>query len=33
MNDILTRCRAIVTGHLDLYEKITSSFQGGNTAE
>jgi glutamyl-tRNA reductase len=32
MNDILTRCRSIITGHQDLYEKITNSFQGGNKA-
>lgn len=33
MNDILTRCRAIVVEHQDLYEKITNSFQGGNAPE
>jgi glutamyl-tRNA reductase len=33
MNDILTRCRSIVAGHQDLYEKITNSFQGGNKAK
>jgi glutamyl-tRNA reductase len=33
MNDILTRCRSIVNEHQDLYEKITCSFQNGNTAE
>jgi len=33
MNDILFRSRAIVSGHQDLYEKITNSFQGGNAPE
>jgi len=33
MNDILTRCRAIVADHQDLYEKITQSFQSGNAPE
>ncbi|MEN8254004.1 MAG: NAD(P)-dependent oxidoreductase [Verrucomicrobiota bacterium] len=29
MSDILTRCRAIVAEHQDLYEKIADSFKGG----
>jgi glutamyl-tRNA reductase len=33
MNDILTRCRAIVVEPQDLDEKITNSFQGGNAPE
>ncbi len=33
MNDILTRCRAIIADHQDLYEKITNNFQGGNPPE
>jgi glutamyl-tRNA reductase len=33
MNDIFTRCRAIVSEHQDLYEKITGSFQVRNPSE
>jgi len=33
MNGILTRCRGIIVEHQDLYEKITTSFQGGNAPE
>jgi len=33
MDDLLARCRALVAEHQKLYEKITSSFQGGNAAE
>lgn len=33
MNDILSRCRTVVTEHVHLYEKITSSFQGGNATQ
>ena len=33
MNDIFTRCRAIVSEHQDLYEKITGSFQSRNPSE
>jgi len=33
MNDILSRCRALVADHQELYEKITNGFQGGNAPE
>ncbi|MCF7816786.1 MAG: hypothetical protein K9M54_02790 [Kiritimatiellales bacterium] len=33
MNDILSRSRAIIAEHQDLYEKITNSFQGGNASK
>lgn len=33
MNNILSRSRAIIAEHQDLYEKITNSFQGGNAPE
>jgi glutamyl-tRNA reductase len=33
ITDILARCRSLVAEHQDLYEKITSSFQGGNPSE
>ena len=33
MNDILARCRTVIAEHQDLYEKIASSFQGGNAPE
>ncbi len=32
MDDLLARCRTLITEHHNLYEKITSSFQGGNEA-
>jgi len=33
MDDILNRCRGIITEHQDLYENIIQSFQSGNTPE
>ncbi len=33
MNDILSRSRAIISKHQNLYEKITHSFKDGNAAE
>ena len=33
MNEILTRCRAIIAEHHELYAKITNSFKSGNAAE
>ncbi len=33
INDILARCRAVVTEHQDLYEKIAHSFQSGNAPQ